>query len=122
MRFEGDLHPSAEIHASDHLLEIVFWNAWLNAQEAADGSCQLLIRVTRGAGSIALFAVDNGPGFPETVRESAFREQVSTNGANRGRGLLEIDDAMRKLHGGVKLAEDDSGEYRLLFEFPTRRS
>jgi K+-sensing histidine kinase KdpD len=122
LRLEGDLYPVAVIDASDYLLETVFWNAWLNAQDAAGPSCQLSIKVTRGVGSVALFAIDNGPGFPETVREAAFMEQVSTNGANRGRGLLEIDDAMRRLQGGVKLVEDDSGAYRLLFEFPTRRS
>lgn len=121
VRFEGELHPPAVIDANDYLLETVFWNAWLNAHDAAGPSCQLVIRVTSRVESVALFVVDNGPGFPETVRESAFREQVSTNGANRGRGLLEIDDAMRRLQGGVKLVEDDSGAYRLLFEFPTHR-
>jgi signal transduction histidine kinase len=122
LQLEGDLDPPTVIDASDYLLETVFWNTWLNAHEAAGRSCRLAIRIKRTSGSITLFVIDNGPGFPEPVRYSAFRERFSTNGANRGRGLLEIDDAMRRLQGAVKLAEDHAGAFRLLFEFPVSRS
>jgi signal transduction histidine kinase len=118
LQIEGDLDPPMIIDASDYLLETVFWNTWVNAHEAAGTTCRLVVRAKKNAGSIELFVIDNGPGFPEPVRYSAFRERYSTNGANRGRGLLEIDDAMRRLQGTVRLAPDGVGTFRLLFEFP----
>ncbi len=122
LQLEGDLDPPTVIDASDYLLETVFWNTWVNAHEAAGRSCRVIIRVKRTPRSVKLFVIDNGPGFPEPVRYSAFRERFSTNGANRGRGLLEIDDPMRRLQGTVKLAEDGGRACRLLFEFPVSQS
>jgi hypothetical protein len=58
----------------------------------------------------------------ETDVMGAVQERISTNGVNRGRGLLEIDDAVRRLRGTVKLAQDSGGAYRLVFEFPVPRS
>jgi len=122
VQFEGDLNPPVSVDASDYFLETVFWNTWLNAHQAARNPCCIVLRVTRRGKCVRLLLIDNGPGFPETIRDGAFQEPVSTRGANRGRGLLEISDAMRRLYGSVRLADDGTGTFRLLFEFPVARS
>lgn len=121
VRFEGDVQQKHVVDASDYLLETIFWNTWVNAHVASERECALLIQVKRRAGVVTLFFIDNGPGFPEAVRHAAFQDRVSTHGGNRGRGLLEIDDAVRRLQGAVRLVEDLGGSFRLLFEFPVAR-
>jgi signal transduction histidine kinase len=118
LRPEGDLDPPAVVLASDYLLETVFWNTWQNAHLAAGSSCVIWLKVTLSAGYVSLVVVDNGPGFPEAIRDVAFRERFSTNGANRGRGLLEIDDAVRRLQGTVRIEKVGAVEMRLRFDFP----
>lgn len=122
VQFEGDLDPPVTVDASDYLIETVFWNTWLNAHQAARNPCRIVLRVKRHSGRVRLLVIDNGPGFPEAVRDGAFQEPFSTHGANRGRGLLEMGDAMRRLYGSVRLADDGTGTFRLLFEFPVARS
>ena len=115
------MQPPPIVLASDYLLETVFWNIWQNAQQAAGPDCRLSVRLLPTAGSISLLVIDSGPGFPEAAYEVAFRDQFSTNGANRGRGLLEIEDAVRRLQGGVRLEAVGTGELRLRFDFPVYR-
>ena len=121
LQFQGDLGSPVIIDASDYLLETVFWNTWVNAHQATGNPCRIVLRVKRDKGNVNLLVLDNGPGFPEAVRDGAFQEPVSTYGVNRGRGLLEINDAMRRLFGAVRLADDHTGSCRLLFDFPVAR-
>lgn len=122
IQFEGDVDPPVTVDASDYLLETVFWNTWLNAHQAARNPCRIMLRIEQYSDCVRLLVIDNGPGFPEAVHDGAFQEPVSTHGANRGRGLLEMSDAMRRLYGSVRLTDDGTGTFRLLLEFPVPRS
>src|SRR5262249_48635755 len=86
---EIDANFSAVVLASDFLLETVFWNTWQNAHQAAGSACVIVCRISLIGVLVSLLILDNGPGFPEISRDVAFRERYSTNGPNRGRGLLE---------------------------------
>lgn len=65
-----------------------------------------------------MLAIDNGPGFPESQLEAAFHQVFSTKAPSRGRGLLEIADAVARLQGVVRLTQDCDGRYRVSLSLP----
>src|SRR5262249_43513538 len=87
--------------ASDYLLDTVFWNLWINAQQSVSDRCQIAVVARVEASSIRLIVLDNGDGFSVEARESAFGSRYSTKGKSRGRGLLEVQDAMDQLRGEI---------------------
>lgn len=106
------------IVASDYLLRIIFWNLWINAQQAVQGDCRIVVRATINGRDVQLLVSDNGSGFPPEMVGVAFYERYSQNGAYRGRGLLEVQDAVQRLRGKAQLEECRSGEFRILLSFP----
>jgi sensor histidine kinase regulating citrate/malate metabolism len=62
--------------------------------------------------------LDNGSGFPEMQLETAFQQIFSTKSESRGRGLLEIADAVLRLQGKVDLAKVATNEYRIHIQLP----
>jgi C4-dicarboxylate-specific signal transduction histidine kinase len=111
-------HNGFHITASDYLLEITFWNIWLNAQQAVGVDCQIRIHAVQSGNHIHLLISDNGPGFPAGLAEIAFEERYSLKHANRGRGLLEIQEAVKRLGGKVHLTETSKNEYRMKLSLP----
>lgn len=105
------------VRASDYLLQLIFWNLWVNAQQSASGACRITVLVSLEGPAVKLLVVDNGDGFPPEVVDVVFVENFSTKGKGRGRGLLEVQDAVGRLHGDVHLV-DDSGRHRLCLKFP----
>ena len=71
-----------------------------------------------GRGVIDMLVLDNGPGFAETHLETAFQQVFSTKADSRGRGLLEIADAVLRLQGTVELTRANTGEYRIRISLP----
>ena len=69
-------------------------------------------------GRVLLAIADNGPGFPEGMVGVAFEERFSTRGEGRGRGLLEVDDAVRRMSGSVALFKDVVGTPRVVISLP----
>lgn len=118
------IHDSAReagslyIVANDYLLTTVFWNLWINAQEAVGLGCRIEVVVTSHAGRVELAILDNGDGFPPERVGVAFTERFSSAGKNRGRGLLEVQDAIQQLHGDVRLYEHLPGDFRIKIRFP----
>lgn len=106
------------IKASDYLLRIIFWNLWVNAQQAVSEDCAITIRLRREGRRVEVIFLDNGEGFPPSLRDVAFQERFSSNGAHRGRGLLEVQEAVERLLGEVGLFEHRPGEYRVKMFFP----
>ena len=51
---------------SDYLLEIVFWNIWLNAHQAAGTNCSMTVIFEIAGNDLMLKILDNGQGFPGT--------------------------------------------------------
>ncbi|HEY3411903.1 MAG TPA: ATP-binding protein [Armatimonadota bacterium] len=110
---------TARIIASDFLLDTIFWNLWINSHQAVDGRCSITIESTLDVGRISLILLDNGTGFPKQAVGVAFREQFSTGQATgRGRGLLEVQEAIERLQGSATLIECGAGDYRVCLVFP----
>lgn len=109
------------IIGSDYLLGTVFWNLWINAQQAVPGSeCVITVRFTVTADHVKLTVLDNGEGFPRGVSEAGFPDANPRPG-HRGRGLLEVQEAIERLHGEAGLVRHDDGTYRIVLTFPRER-
>lgn len=106
------------IRANDLLLEILFWNLWKNAQQAVVSSCEIIVHVTLADTAVELSITDNGSGFSPEYADVAFVEQFSSRDSNRGRGLLEVQDAIRRLGGTVDLVQNATNEYRIRIRIP----
>jgi len=113
--------PSIRVFASDYLLEIIFWNIWLNAQQATGEACQITIAFQQSGQEVEMLISDNGRGFPGELKEIVFQEVYSTQGQGRGRGLLEISEAVERLRGQVGLYETDQSEFRIRVRFPLEK-
>ena len=108
----------ARVLGSDYLLDIVFWNIWLNAHQAAGGGCSITVFFENTGKYLILKVLDNGPGFSKDMKDIAFQEMFSTKTPGRGRGLLEIQEAVERLGGNIRLYEEQPSEYRLQIRFP----
>ncbi len=111
-------HSSVRIFANDYLLETVFWNIWLNAHQATGPNCDIIIEFNRNGNQLELRISDNGQGFSTELKDVVFQQIYSTRGGSRGRGLLEIQDAVEQLRGRIELYEARAGEYRILMRLP----
>jgi signal transduction histidine kinase len=110
--------PDNRIVASDYLLEIVFWNIWLNAQQAAGTNCSVTVLFETAGNELILKILDNGQGFSRDLKDIAFQQMYSSRTPGRGRGLLEIQEAVERLSGRIQLFEEKPSEYRLLIRLP----
>jgi len=107
---------------SDHLLETIFWNLWVNAQQAVGEDCAVVIQIEEEAGHLKIVVIDNGDGFSPDLHDIAFQQPYSSKGSERGRGLLEVQDAVGQLHGQVGLVRFNPDEYRVRLILPIERS
>jgi sensor histidine kinase regulating citrate/malate metabolism len=99
-------------------LYTIFWNLWINAHQAVDGDCKIMVRAMLNAKQIDLLIVDNGSGFPQELVGVVFQERYSAKGAHRGRGLLEVQDAVHQLRGKAQLVPYGLGDFRVMLSFP----
>jgi len=113
------------IYANDQQLETIFWNLWSNSVQAVHAggrdrvACQITVRMrTIAGGTLGVTVFDNGPGIPAEHADTLFSVGFSTKGEGRGRGLLEVQDAVRRLFGTVNLVEEQPGEFRVCMSFP----
>lgn len=109
------------IRTTPFLLDTLFGNIWMNAIQVAEGSeCLLEIQAATdiARGILSLTFIDSGPGFPEVLLDTAFVQSFSTRGPSRGRGLLEVDDAVNRMGGSAALVEVRPKELRIRLEFP----
>lgn len=106
------------IFANDYLLETIFWNIWLNAQQAVGAGCEIVIDFAAKAKEVELRISDNGPGFSSDLKEILFQQVYSSKGSNRGRGLLEIQDAVEQLGGYIELYQARPSEHRIRIRLP----
>ncbi len=108
------------IRATQFFLETAFGNLWSNAVQAVESPCQIEVQCALDSerNQIEMMIVDNGPGFPETHLETAFQQVFSTKSDSRGRGLLEIADAITRLQGTAQLTKVGNGSYRIRINIP----
>jgi signal transduction histidine kinase len=110
--------PWIRVFANDYLLETIFWNIWLNAQQSVGEECHITIAFRQLGQEIEILISDNGEGFPHELKDVLFQQMYSTKDRGRGRGLLEIQDAVERLAGRVELYEAKPSEYRIRIRWP----
>lgn len=110
------------VRATPFWLDTIFSNLWLNAVQAvqavAAGPCVITVEVNAVGSQLHLLIRDNGPGFTTQQVGTIFRNPYSTKGENRGRGLLEVADAVRQLHGEVRLLPVAANQHRVQIRLP----
>lgn len=108
----------AKVVANDYFLRLAFWNLWLNSHQAVGNACRISIEFSLDAGKLRLVVLDNGPGFRPDAVGVAFHDRFSKNGDHRGRGLLEVQDAVEQLQRTAELVKHASGTYRVALVLP----
>lgn len=112
------------IRATRFHLETAFGNLWANALQAVESpaGCEITasLSLTSDGRTLQILISDNGPGFTEKHLETAFQQTFSTKSTTRGRGLMEIADAILQMQGNVQLHEVRSGDYRIRITLPAR--
>jgi signal transduction histidine kinase len=99
-----------------HKIERVFNNLLLNACEAVPSeSGRIEIRTSQTPHGLEIRFTDNGPGIPESIRESLFQPFVS-HGKEDGTGLgLAVAQRIVQDHGG-EIRLERTGEGRTIFK------
>ena len=118
LTIENNAGGAPRVVASDFLLHSIFWNLWVNAQQAIDGECEIRLLVSRAGEAVVLTVLDNGPGFAELAQGVAFQDRYSSNGPLRGRGLLEVQEAVEQLQGTARLVQHRDGSHRVQVTLP----
>ena len=117
-QFDFDNEDKAVIIASPYHLGLVFTNIWANSVQATQGSCTISVRVRIQGMKVHVLTLDNGPGLDANDEERAFSYQYSTkDGENRGLGLLEVAEAMRRLRGEAAVQQVPKEGYRIMLKF-----
>jgi signal transduction histidine kinase len=119
-----DPMPPIEGWLDARKIERAVYNLLLNACQAArqgSGAPEIRISLSETAEHVLFFITDNGPGVPETIRESLFQPFVSV-GKPSGTGLgLTLAQKIAQEHGGsVALHESRPG--RTVFQFSIANS
>lgn len=114
----SDDNQLIRIFANDYLLETIFWNIWLNAHQATGPNCEIMIEFNVKDKQVELRISDNGDGFSAELKDIVFQQVYSTKSRSRGRGLLEIQDAIEQLGGHIELFEATPSKYRILILLP----
>jgi signal transduction histidine kinase len=112
----------AQVVANDYFLRLIFWNLWLNSHQAVGDGCKMSIEFSIDGGNLRLVVLDNGTGFPAESLGVAFYDRYSKKSPDRGRGLLEVQDAVEQLRGTAELFKHASGAYRVSLTFPVSLS
>lgn len=102
-------------------LDTLFGNLWSNAIQAVEpAECVIEVQcaVDSRKRSLLMLVIDNGSGFTASHLDTAFSQTFSTKSASRGRGLLEMADAVLKLQGDIRLVAVQGREYRIQIQLP----
>ncbi len=102
------------------LLRQVLVNLMKNAQEALHDRDSPRIRVdTRLEGErIALGVEDNGPGFPEELKNRMFEPYATTKPRGTGLGLPVVKKIIEEHHGDIEVRNLDGGGARICVLLP----
>ena len=112
-------HSDCHIIGSDFALETIFWNLFVNAQQAIpEGRVEVRIVLSPSGDKHSLVISDNGDGLPVEAAGHGLTE-LKPRKLHTGRGLLEVAESVEGLHGTSEIATDADGKARLLLTFPT---
>lgn len=110
--------PRPRVWAAPFLLDVVFGNLWSNAVQKVGVGCGFVVELTAADRSVDVLVKDSGPGFDDAARAAAFDSRYSTQPGNRGRGLLEIAEAVDRMHGQVAMVAVAGAGYRVSIRLP----
>lgn len=125
VRAEGETAARAKVRASDFHLYTICWNLWVNSQQATtdEPSCDIVVVVSSNQnGEIVTIFTDNGTGFPASFAsdDRVFLWPSSTMPEKRrGRGLLEVADAVDRVRGKLTIVLTEDGTRRIVVTLPT---
>jgi len=106
------------IEAVPYLLETVFANLLDNSRQALGGAGTVALQMEVRSRNVCVDVSDSGDGLPDVAANVAFEIAVTTKGRrDRGRGLLEVADAMKRLGGHAEITRGAEGN-RILLTFP----
>lgn len=107
------------VKASPYLLDVIFTNLWINSKQEVGEGCEIALEGRSLGRKIQVTIIDNGPGLRESDTERAFTFPYSTKSTEeRGRGHLEVDEAIRRLQGTAKVQSAGRYGYRVVLKFP----
>jgi signal transduction histidine kinase len=114
-----DPMPQMEGWTDARKIERAIYNLLLNACQAArqgSGTPEIRIALSENAEQVLFSITDNGPGVPETIRESLFQPFVSV-GKPSGTGLgLTLAQKIAQEHGGSVILQESRPD-RTVFQF-----
>lgn len=110
--------PRPRVWAAPFLLDVVFGNLWSNAVQKVGVGCEFGVELTPAGRTVGVLVTDSGPGFDDAARAAAFETRYSTQAGNRGRGLLEIAEAVDRLHGAVAVVAVAGAGHRVSIRLP----
>ena len=101
-------------------IERVFFNLLLNACEAvAPAHVRIVIEACSSLASFEVRVTDNGPGIPESIRESLFDPFVSSGKPNgTGMGLAIVNRIIQDHGGAVCVEKTSASGTTFLLKFP----
>ena len=103
--------PSDTRVAANEMLSSVFGNLLSNAVIHNDSDQpRIEVGVERGDGWVEVTVADNGPGIPESDRETVFgRGEMGADSQGTGLGLYLVDRLVELYGGEVWISDHDSG-------------
>ncbi len=120
IRIEGEF---ATIEGDDVLLRQAFSNLLRNAIEACAGastapSVSVESQIDRAQGMCTVTVRDNGPGFPEHMRDRVFHPFFTTKAQGTGLGLALVQKIVVTHNGRVSASSDPAGGGRITIVLP----
>lgn len=96
-----DATGALPVHGDEHWLQRAIENLLSNAIGFAPAGSTVTVRVSAGAGQLALSVIDRGPGVDPAIRDRLFERFVTTRQQEGGTGLgLAIVRAVAEAHAG----------------------
>jgi len=120
IRVEGEF---ATIEGDDVLLRQAFSNLLRNAIEACAAAStapavSVEAQIDRAQGVCTVSVRDNGPGFPEHMRDRVFHPFFTTKAQGTGLGLALVQKIVVTHNGRVSAASDPAGGGRITIVLP----
>jgi len=113
-----DLQPSM-VEVDTALLHRTIANLLDNEINHLPQGCRITISVHPNNGDAELMIADNGPGFPEDLRERAFERFVKgEHSTGHGLGLAFVGAAIQAHGGEAELREREGGGAKILLRIP----
>jgi len=106
--FQPDEVP-VHVSGDDGLLRQVFLNLIRNAEQAMPDGGDLMLRVRRREGEVAIEVIDTGEGIPEERLPGIFKPYVSSKPGGTGLGLPTTWRIVHH-HGGHIVVESEQGK------------